>query len=67
MLEVLKSGQDRLKSVLEAPEFKRRASDRLVRRIEKEAQRMCVMRLQIAGAAKAIEALAEKCLEQEIG
>jgi hypothetical protein len=66
ILDGLKSGQDDLRSILEEPEFKRRASPQLVRRIKKESQRIRVMRLQITGAARAIKTLAEKCLAQEV-
>jgi hypothetical protein len=66
ILEGLRLGQDDLRSILEAPEFKHRASSQLVRRIKKESQRIRVMRLQIVGAARAIKTLAEKCVADEV-
>jgi hypothetical protein len=66
ILDGLKLGQKDLKSILEEPEFKRRASVELVHRIKKESQRIRVMRTQIAGAAKAIKTLADKCLANEV-
>jgi len=52
--------------MLEELEFKRRVSAQLVRRIKKEAQQIRLMRSQIAGAAKTIKTLTEKCLAQEV-
>jgi hypothetical protein len=48
----------RFRRILDAPEFANYASTPLRRRVQKEAQRLRVMRLQVSGAAKAISTLA---------
>jgi len=48
----------RFRRILGEPEFANHASTPLRRRVQKEAQRLRVMRLQVSGAAKAISTLA---------
>jgi hypothetical protein len=48
----------RFRRILGEPEFANRASTPLRRQVQKEAQRLRVMRLQVSGAAKAINTLA---------
>jgi hypothetical protein len=50
--------QKRFREILDDPEFGNHASTALRRRVQKEAQRLRVMRLQVSGAAKAINTLA---------
>jgi hypothetical protein len=48
----------RFREILNEPEFANHTSTALRRRVHKEAQRLRVMRLQVSGAAKAINTLA---------
>jgi hypothetical protein len=50
--------QKRFREILDEPEFAAHASTALRRRVQKEAQRLRVMRLQTSGAARAINTLA---------
>jgi hypothetical protein len=58
VVEKLKEAQEDLRDILKEPEFVLQASKALRRRVQKEAQRLGVMRLQISGAGKAIRTLA---------
>jgi hypothetical protein len=57
--------QKNFRKILDEPEFKFHASNKLLRRVKHEAQRIRTMRLQVSGAAKAIRTLAAKCIERE--
>jgi len=57
--------QKNFRQILDEPEFKFHASNKLRRRVKHEAQRIRTMKQQVIGAAKAIRTLAGICLARE--
>jgi len=60
LIRIFTDAQNHFRKILDEPEFENYASTALRRRVKKEAQRLSVMRLQISGAAKAINTLASR-------
>jgi hypothetical protein len=58
LTRIFADAQKHFRRILVEPEFENHASRALRRRVQKEAQRLRAMRLQVSGAAKAINTLA---------
>jgi hypothetical protein len=58
LARIFTDAQKNFREILDEPEFANYASTKLRRRVQKEAQRLRTMRLQVSGAANAINTLA---------